>query len=263
MVEADPVRLEQIISNLLNNAAKYTDPGGQIWLTAQREGDRVAISVRDSGIGISPEMLPRIFEMFTQIEHSASRTQGGLGIGLTLVRSLVEMHGGNIEAHSEGSGKGCEFIVHLALDLRPPTEIASGEMWHSRQLSPRRVLVVDDNRDAADTLGRLLNIVGVEARAVYTGAEALQVLETYRPAVLLVDIGMPDMDGYELARRVRQSPKYHDMTLIALTGWGQEEDRRRSQAAGFNFHLTKPADFNTLQALLGSLESPEGSLTRH
>lgn len=263
MVEADPVRLEQIISNLLNNAAKYTDPGGQIWLTAQREDDRVAISVRDSGIGISPEMLPRIFEMFTQIEHSASRTQGGLGIGLTLVRSLVEMHGGNIEAHSEGPGKGCEFIVQLALDVRPPTEIASGEMWRSRQLSPRRVLVVDDNRDAADTLGKLLNIVGAEARAVYTGAEALQVLETYRPTVLLVDIGMPDMDGYELARRVRQSPKYHDMTLIALTGWGQEEDRRRSQAAGFNFHLTKPADFNTLQALLGSLESPEGSLTRH
>jgi PAS domain S-box-containing protein len=262
-IEADPVRLEQIISNLLNNAAKYTDPGGQIWLTAKRESDDATISVRDSGIGISPDMLPRIFEMFTQVEHSASRTQGGLGIGLTLVRSLVEMHGGSVEARSEGAGKGSEFIVRLCLDLRPRTEIARDAMYRSGQLSPKRVLVVDDNRDAANTLGMLLNVVGAEARAIYSGAEALEVLETYKPDVLLVDIGMPEMDGYELARRIRKIPKYRDVTLVALTGWGQEEDRRRSHAAGFDYHLTKPADFNTLQSLIGSLESPEGSMTRH
>jgi CheY-like chemotaxis protein/two-component sensor histidine kinase len=261
--EADPVRLEQIVSNLLNNAAKYTNPGGQIWLTAQRESDNVVISVRDSGIGILPDMLPRIFEMFTQIEHSASRAQGGLGIGLTLVRSLVEMHGGKVEARSEGPSKGSEFIVHLPLDNSPPSEIVGDNMWHSDQLSSRRVLVVDDNRDAADSLGMLLNLAGAEARAVYNGAAALEVLPTYQPAVLLVDIGMPDMDGYELARRVRQLPNCGDLTLIALTGWGQAEDRQRSQDAGFNFHLTKPADFNTLQSLLDSLQEPQRSDTRH
>jgi CheY-like chemotaxis protein len=201
--------------------------------------------------------------MFTQVEHSASRTQGGLGIGLTLVRSLVEMHGGSVEARSEGPGKGSEFIVHLPLDVSSRTEMAHDPMWHSGRLSPRRVLVVDDNRDAADSLGKLLNIIGAEARAVYSGAEALELLGTYKPAVLLVDIGMPGMDGYELARRVRQLPDCKNLTLIALTGWVQAEDRDRSHAAGFDYHLTKPADFNTLQSLLGSLESPERSLTRH
>jgi PAS domain S-box-containing protein len=262
-VEADPVRLEQIISNLLNNAAKYTDPGGQIWLTAQRQSDRAALSVRDSGIGISPDMLPRIFEMFTQVEHSTGRTQGGLGIGLTLVRSLVEMHGGKVEARSEGPGKGSEFIVRLPLEDTPRTEIVRGNMRHCGQLSSKRVLVVDDNRDAADSLGKLLNLAGAEARAVYSGSAALELLATYQPRVLLVDIGMPDMDGYELARRVRQLPECGDLTLIALTGWGQAEDRQRSQAAGFDFHLTKPADFNTLQTLLDSLQDRQGSQTRH
>ncbi|HEX6175162.1 MAG TPA: PAS domain S-box protein [Candidatus Binatia bacterium] len=263
-VVADPVRLEQIISNLLNNAAKYTDPGGQIWLTAQRQSDRATISVRDSGIGIPPDMLPRIFEMFTQVEHSTGRTQGGLGIGLTLVRSLVEMHGGNIEARSTGPGRGSEFIIQLPLlDVRSASEIAPADTWCPAQLSPRRVLVVDDNHDAADSLARLLHVVGGDARAVYSGAQALEVLETYKPAVLLVDIGMPEMDGYEFARRIRQNPDYQNLTLVALTGWGQEEDRRRSKAAGFDFHLTKPADFNALQSLLGSLETPEQSLTRH
>lgn len=261
--EADPVRLEQIVSNLLNNAAKYTNPAGRIWLTAQRESNNVVISVRDSGIGILPDMLPRIFEMFTQVEHSTSRTHGGLGIGLTLVRSLVEMHGGNVEARSEGPGKGSEFIVRLPLDDNPRTEMVRDNMQHSGQLSSRRVLVVDDNRDAADSLGKLLNLAGAEARAVYNGFAALEALPTYQPAVLLVDIGMPEMDGYELARRVRQLPECGDLTLIALTGWGQAEDRQRSQAAGFDFHLTKPADFNTLQMLLDSLKGPQRSQTRH
>jgi PAS domain S-box-containing protein len=262
-VQADPVRLEQVISNLLNNAAKYTDRGGKIWITAQGESDRAVISIRDSGIGISREMMPRIFEMFTQAENSGSRTQGGLGIGLTLARTLVEMHGGQIEVHSEGPGKGSEFIVYLPLHLSAEREVTRTEPWQSGQLLPRRVLVVDDNRDAADSLARLLNVVGAETRAVYSGANALQILETYRPAVLLVDIGMPDIDGYELARRVRQNPKYKDLKLVALTGWGQQEDRNRSHAAGFDFHLTKPADFDTLQSMLGSLDDSARSLTRH
>ncbi|HUD00084.1 MAG TPA: ATP-binding protein, partial [Candidatus Polarisedimenticolaceae bacterium] len=261
--EADPVRLEQIVSNLLNNAAKYTNPGGRIWLAAQRESDSVVISVRDSGIGIAPDMLPRIFEMFTQSEHSAGRTQGGLGIGLTLVRSLVEMHGGSVEARSPGPGKGSEFIVRLPVHENLRTEMAPENMRHFGQLSSQRVLVVDDNRDAADSLGKLLNLAGAEARAVYNGFAALEVLPTYQPAVLLVDIGMPDMDGYELARRVRQLPDCEDLTLIALTGWGQAEDRQRSQAAGFDFHLTKPADFNVLQRLLDSLQDRQRSHRRH
>ena len=260
--EADPVRLAQIVSNLLNNAAKYTNPGGRIWLRAQREGDHLSISVRDSGIGISPDMLPRIFEMFTQLEHSTSRTQGGLGIGLTLVRSLIEMHGGTIEARSQGPGKGSEFIVRLPLDDNLRTETRDNKQ-HAGQLPSKRVLVVDDNRDAADSLGKLLNLAGAEARAVYNGFAALEVLPTYQPAVLLVDIGMPDMDGYELARRVRQLPDCEDLTLIALTGWGQAEDRQRSQAAGFDFHLTKPADFNALQTLLDSVQDRQRSHARH
>ncbi len=261
--EADPVRLEQIVSNLLNNAAKYTNPGGRIWLAAYRESDSVVISVRDSGIGILPDMLPRIFEMFTQIEHSAGRTQGGLGIGLTLVRSLIEMHGGSIEAQSQGPGNGSEFIVRLPLNDNLQTEMTGDNTQHSGQLPSKRVLVVDDNRDAADSLGKLLNLAGAEARAVYNGFAALEVLPTYQPAVLLVDIGMPDMDGYELARRVRQLPDCEDLTLIALTGWGQAEDRQRSQAAGFDFHLTKPADFNALQTLLDSVQDRQRSHTRH
>jgi CheY-like chemotaxis protein len=235
-------------------------------LTARRQNDRATISVRDSGIGIPPDMLPRIFEMFTQVEHSTGRTQGGLGIGLTLVRSLVEMHGGNIEARSPGPGRGSEFIIQLPLlNVRYASEMAPADTWHPAQLSPRRVLVVDDNRDAADSLARLLHVVGGDARAVYSGAQALEVLETYKPAVLLVDIGMPEMDGYEFARRVRQDPSHQNLTLVALTGWGQEDDRRRSKAAGFDFHLTKPADFNALQSLLGSLETAEQEqgLTRH
>ena len=263
MFEADPVRLEQIVSNLLNNAAKYTNPGGRIRLSARRDSDHVLISVRDSGIGISPDMLPRIFEMFTQLEHSASRTHGGLGIGLTLVRSLVEMHGGKVEARSKGPGKGSEFIVRLPLNDNLRTEMTGDNTQHLGQLSSKRVLVVDDNRDAANSLGKLLSLAGAEARAVYNGFAALEVLPTYQPAVLLVDIGMPDMDGYELARRIRQLPDCEDLTLIALTGWGQAEDRQRSQAAGFDFHLTKPADFNALQTLLDSLQDRQRSHTKH
>jgi PAS domain S-box-containing protein len=253
-LEGDPVRLTQVVANLLNNAAKYTDEGGQIWLTVRREDDEVAISVRDTGTGIPPEMLPRVFDLFTQIDRHANRSQGGLGIGLTLVKSLIEMHGGSVEARSEGVGRGSEFVLRLPLALvpRPAADLAA-QTNRSTVLSARRVLVVDDNRDAAESLGMLLRLLGAEVHVVCSGPDAFEALATYQPSVVLLDIGMPGMDGYEVARRIRQEPEYRGVTLIALTGWGQEEDRRRTQDAGFDYHLTKPAELTTLQTLLVSL----------
>ena len=254
----DPVRLTQVVSNLLNNAAKYTDRGGQIWLTAKRDGDFVSLHVRDTGIGIPMRMLPRVFELFTQVDRSASRGQGGLGIGLTLVKSLVELHGGTVEARSEGEGQGSEFAIRLPLVASPrvayqPTNVDS----KSAVLASRRVLIVDDNRDAAESLATLLSLLGAETRAAFSGPEALNVIPTFRPAVVLLDIGMPNMDGLEVARRIRQIPEFQNLTLIALTGWGQEDDRNRSRSAGFDHHLIKPADVNALQTLLLSLEAQE------
>jgi signal transduction histidine kinase len=260
ILEGDPVRLAQVFANLLNNAAKYTDIGGQIWLTVRREGQAVAISVRDSGVGIPAEMLPRVFELFTQVDRSAGRAQGGLGIGLTLVKNLVEMHGGSVAVQSEGCGKGSEFVVRLPLasDARQVGSAGLPEGRPSAALAPRRVLVVDDNRDAAESLGMVLNLLGAEAHVVSSGPEALEALGTYHPAVVLLDIGMPGMDGYEVAKRIRQQPDFRDVTLVALTGWGQEEDRRRSRTAGFDYHLIKPADVSALKTLLGSLEARPG-----
>jgi signal transduction histidine kinase len=254
-LEGDPVRLAQVLANLLNNAAKYTDVGGQIWLTVRREGDAVVISVRDSGTGIPADMLPRVFDLFTQVDRSADRAQGGLGIGLTLVKSLVEMHGGSVAAHSEGSGKGSEFVVRLPLTTETCAVGPAGpEGRPSAALAPRRVLVVDDNRDAAESLGMVLELLGAEAQVVCSGPDALEALGTYQPAVVLLDIGMPGMDGYEVAKRIRERPAFRDVTLVALTGWGQEEDRRRSRTAGFDYHLIKPADVSALKTLLSSLE---------
>jgi PAS domain S-box-containing protein len=248
-LDADPVRLAQVISNLLNNAAKYTKGAAQIWLTVRREDGEVVVSVRDTGIGISADMLPCVFEMFTQIADTHRRSQGGLGIGLTLVRSLVQMHGGQVTASSPGLGKGSEFVVRLPL--------ASGELADAAPapkkpaaLVPHRVLVVDDNRDAADSLGVLLKCLGAEVEVVHDGPAALQALETFQPAAVLLDIGMPGMDGYEVARRIRQQPAFQDLTIIAMTGWGQESDRRRSHAAGFNHHLIKPANIDALRAVM-------------
>jgi two-component system, sensor histidine kinase len=259
ILEGDPVRLAQVFANLLNNATKYTDIGGQIWLTVRREGQAVAISVRDSGVGIPAEMLPRVFELFTQVDRSAGRAQGGLGIGLTLVKSLVEMHGGSVAVHSEGCGKGSEFVVRLPLAAEArQVGRASLPEGSPSVLAPRRVLVVDDNRDAAESLGMVLNLLGAEAHVVSSGPEALEALGTYRPAVVLLDIGMPGMDGYEVAKRIRQQPDFRDVTLVALTGWGQEEDRRRSRTAGFDYHLIKPADVSALKTLLNSLEARPG-----
>ena len=259
-VEGDPVRLAQAIANLLNNAAKYTEAGGQIWLTVRREGERAAVSVRDTGEGIPADQLPRVFDLFMQVDHGAGRTQGGLGIGLALVKSLVEMHGGSVHAHSEGRGRGSEFLVHLPLVARgSPASVPRMATEASTVLAARRVLVVDDNRDAAQSLGMLLQLLGADVHVVYNGPDALQALAAYKPAVVLLDIGMPGMDGHEVARRIRQQAGFQDVTLIALTGWGQVEDRQRSQAAGFDYHLIKPADVSTLQTLLMSLEGNAGS----
>jgi len=253
-VQADPVRLSQVVANLLNNAAKYTDRRGQIWLSVKREGDWVSISVRDSGIGIAPEMLPHVFQLFTQIDRNSARGQGGLGIGLTLVKSLTELHGGEVQAQSAGLGHGSEFVVRLPLAA---AQIQAGRASLDDRpafgLVPRRILVVDDNRDAAQSLGLLLKVLGAEVRIEFNGPDALTAMDAFRPAVVLLDIGMPGMDGLEVARQIRERPEFRGTTLIALTGWGQEDDRRRSQLAGFDHHLTKPADVTAIEGLLDSL----------
>jgi signal transduction histidine kinase/CheY-like chemotaxis protein len=258
-LDADPIRLAQVLANLLNNAAKYTDPGGHIDLTAERQGNEVVVQVRDNGIGIPAEMLPRIFDLFTQVDLLSGRAQGGLGIGLTVVRSLVQLHGGAVAAHSAGLGKGSVFTVRLPVGREPrpnrQAERPSEACRQSGALSRGRVLIVDDNRDAAESLGILLNIMGSEVRVVYDGATALEAMSSFQPAVVLLDIGMPGMDGYQVARRVRQQPVLNEVTLIALTGWGQEEDRRHCREAGIDHHLIKPVDIETLEALLASLPS--------
>jgi signal transduction histidine kinase/ActR/RegA family two-component response regulator len=254
-VEGDFVRLTQVVANILNNAVKYTAPAGKIQLTGWREGEEVAISVRDTGIGIPVDMLHRVFDPFMQIDRHAHRAQGGLGIGLTLVKSLVEMHGGTVQASSEGTGRGSEFVIRLPLASSPPTaDLPVREKSPSPALAPRRVLVVDDNHDAADSLGTLLKMIGADVRVVYSGPDALKALETFKPAVILLDIGMPGMDGHEVARRIRSQPQAGDVTLIALTGWGHERDRNLSQTAGFDYHLIKPADLSALETLLVSLQ---------
>jgi signal transduction histidine kinase/ActR/RegA family two-component response regulator len=254
-LEGDLVRLTQVVANLLNNAAKYSDAGGQIWLAVRRDANQVVISVRDAGVGIPPDMVARVFDLFMQVDRQPSRVQGGLGIGLTLVKNLVELHGGSVEARSEGVGRGSEFVVRLPLvAAAAPTPHVVPVNYSAAVLSERRVLVVDDNRDAAESLGTLLKLLGADVRVVYSGPAALEAVATHRPGVVLLDIGMPGMDGLDVARRIRQLPGAQDVILIALTGWGQEEDRDRSQSAGFDFHLIKPADVNALQHLLVSVD---------
>lgn len=255
VLNGDPVRLAQVVANLLNNAAKFTEPGGQIWLDVQRENDAVAISVRDTGAGIPSGMLPRVFELFMQATPLANSAQGGLGIGLALVKSLVELHGGSVNVQSEGEGKGCEFIVRVPLSTTgDTTDAAGGEAGPSDSPARCRVLVVDDNRDAANSLGMLLKLIGVEVQIAFNGPDALEALATFQPTVVLLDIGMPGMDGYEVARRIRRKPECKDVTLIAMTGWGQEEDRNRSRTAGFNHHMVKPPEFKALESLLARLK---------
>ena len=254
IIDGDPVRLAQIFSNLLNNAAKYTDACGRITVTARRDGDAAVVAVRDTGAGIPADMLPRVFDLFTQIDRHTERSQGGLGIGLTLVKSLVELHGGTVEAHSAGLGQGSEFVVRLPL---APARAPAKERRHLRApvvAAPRRVLVVDDNRDAAESLGMLLSLMGADVHIAYNGPDALIAVGQHRPAVVLLDLGMPGMSGHEVATRIREHPEFGHVTLIALTGWGQDEDRRRSRVAGFDYHLIKPADIEALQSLFVSLD---------
>jgi PAS domain S-box-containing protein len=253
-VEADPVRLAQVFLNLLNNAAKYTPDGGTITLRVEREGGRAAVRVRDTGTGIPPEMLPHVFELFTQVDRTLDRAEGGLGIGLTLVRHLTEMHFGTVEVTSGGPGRGTEFVVRLPLltDEAPAAEAARP----APEAAPRRrhILVVDDNRDAAESLALLLRLFGNEVRTAYDGRIALDAAQSHRPDVVLLDIGLPGLDGLEVCRRLRAQPDGGKMLIVAMTGYGQEEDKRRSREAGFNAHLVKPVDFDALKDLLASPE---------
>jgi signal transduction histidine kinase/ActR/RegA family two-component response regulator len=247
-VSGDPVRLTQVFANLLTNAAKYTNAGGRIEVTVSQAAGRAMVSVRDNGIGIPPAHLRSVFDMFMQVDRSNRRAQGGLGIGLTLVRTLIEMHGGRVEARSAGVGKGSEFLIELPMlgenvfEGEPPTAL--------RRFPDRRILVVDDNRDAAETLGALLEALGATVSVVHSGRSALECLDRFGPDTMLLDIGMPEMDGYEVARRVRATPNHAHTLLIALTGWGQDQDYRRSRAAGFDHHLVKPPDIDKLREIL-------------
>ena len=256
LLNADPVRLTQVISNLLNNAAKYTERGGRIVLSAKVVGSEAVISVRDTGIGIPAEMLGRIFDMFVQVDPSRARSRQGLGIGLTLVKRLVELHGGTVEARSEGPGKGSEFIVRLPAfaDQRAVKSDAgpkpAGPERRKTDLARFRILVVDDHHDAGDSLATLLRLLGHQVRVAYDGAAGLEAARIFRPRVALLDIGMPGMDGIELGTRLRQEPEFENLLMIALTGYGRDEDRQRSSDAGFNAHLVKPVDIATLNALL-------------
>ena len=250
-LEADPTRVEQVLVNLLNNAAKYTMAGGRVWVGAEADADCVTLRVRDTGIGIAPELLPRVFDMFVQAEGSLDRSQGGLGIGLTLVRSLVSMHEGTVEARSEGPGKGSEFIVRLPRLRKSPAAAPVDPSVGDAPTKPaRRVLVVDDNVDAAESLAFLLRTDGHEVDTAYDGVSALEKAHRLLPDVVLLDIGLPGMSGHEVAGRLRQEHRDRSLLLIALTGYGQEEDRRRSQEVGIDAHLTKPVDLPDLQALL-------------
>ena len=259
-LDGDLVRLAQVISNLLNNAAKYTPRGGRIWLTTAKQESNAVVSVRDTGVGIAPEVLPRIFEMFTQAGRTMGGSPGGLGIGLTLVRRLVQMHGGAITVHSDGPGQGSEFILSLPMyDRQVPAEVKSVVPAPSETLihkpGPVRILVVDDNRDSADSLGLLLELVGNEVRVVHDGQTAVDVANEFQPNVVLLDIGLPVLNGYDAARRIREQPWGKQAVMIAVTGWGEEVDRQRSKQAGFDYHLVKPVDLDALTALLTTVQT--------
>ena len=253
-LNADPTRLAQIIGNLLHNACKFTDKGGRIAIVLERDGQAAAIRVRDSGVGLAPEQFVGIFEMFTQIDTSLERSRGGLGIGLTLVKSLVEMHGGTVQVHSRGINHGSEFVVRLPLLADVPQQTLSQPVL-TGSVQGRRILVVDDNRDAATSLAELLELSGYETRIAHDGLEAVEAAESFCPEVVLLDIGLPKLNGLEAARTIREQPWGRDMVLVALTGWGQDEDRRQSSEAGFNVHLVKPVDPVLLMELLTRMQS--------
>jgi PAS domain S-box-containing protein len=256
-LEVDVARLEQVLTNLLNNAAKFTEDGGRIALSAERRAHEVVLRVSDTGVGIPPELLPRIFDLFIQGDRSLDRSRDGLGIGLTLSRRLVELHGGTLEAHSEGLGKGSEFAVHLPILLTAvsPTEAAAGAAPRRRAL---RVLVVEDSEDTAEMMQALLEIDGHQVQTAGSGPAALEVAAATRPDVVLLDIGLPGLDGYQVAQRLRADPVLRDVALIAASGYGQEADRQRSREAGFDRHLVKPLDPHELREILAGIASGLG-----
>jgi signal transduction histidine kinase len=249
-LNADPSRLTQVMGNLLNNACKFTDKGGRIALTVERESDEAVIRVQDTGIGLAADQLTRIFDMFTQVDTSLERSVNGLGIGLTLVKSLVEMHCGTVEVSSAGLGHGSEFVVRLPITAAthelPPDSTTS----EPTPAVPRRILVVDDSRDSAESLAALLRMTGNDTRTAADGLNAVETAATFRPDLVRLDIGLPKLNGYEVCRKIREQPWGKEMALFALTGWGQEEDRRKSKDAGFNGHLVKPVDLAALTMLL-------------
>jgi len=261
-VDADLTRLAQVIANLLNNAAKYTNRGGHIRLTSRREGNQLTVRVRDNGIGLAKEAQGRIFEKFAQVDPSIERSHGGLGIGLHLAQRLTELHGGTLTVHSEGPGQGSEFVVQLPLSVRAPSYTSKERERRNALPSGFRILVVDDNRDAADSLGQLLVIPGNDVRVTYDGEHAVEVAAEFEPEVVLLDIGLPKLNGYDTARRIRQQAGSRDMLLVALTGWGQDEARQRSREAGFDFHFVKPIDPTVLMRKLSDLRRAGGAESR-
>jgi CheY-like chemotaxis protein/two-component sensor histidine kinase len=259
-LDADPIRLAQIVSNLLTNAVKYSNDSTRIWLTASVSGRNLAIAVRDEGIGISADMLPRVFDIFTQADAAMTRAKGGMGIGLALVRALTELHGGAVEARSAGIGEGSEFIVRLHGAVRDDEQGAAPSGGDGAFDVPRSTfLVADDLIDSADSLAILLRQHGHEVHTAYDGEQALSVAARYKPRVALLDIGMPKLNGHDLARKIREQPWGRDMLLIALSGWGQRDDRRRTREAGFTHHMVKPLDLAELAAVMRSVSPGAGS----
>jgi CheY-like chemotaxis protein/two-component sensor histidine kinase len=250
LLDADPLRLSQIVANLLTNASKYSEADTRIELSGSVDTDTLTLSVRDNGIGLRTESISTIFEMFAQVDSGNTRSDGGLGIGLALVKGLAELHGGAVEARSDGLGHGSEFIVRLPLTAAQPTASRTSNDSSQPNTRRRRILVADDNRDAADSLSMLLALEGHQVRVAYCGSDALSIAREFQPHVALLDIGMPDLDGYEVAHSLRRESWGESLQLIALTGWGQEEDRRRATQAGFDHHLVKPADSEQLLSLI-------------
>jgi CheY-like chemotaxis protein len=251
-VNADPTRVEQVIVNLLSNAAKFTDKGGKIDVSLKRELNHAVLRVRDSGIGIAPETLPHIFDLFAQADRSLERSQGGLGVGLSIVHKLVEMNGGTVEARSEGIGKGAEFVVRLPVVAAPGEQPAPPDAAIEQPREPTlRVLVVDDNIDGCTMLASLLRLRKYGVQMAHTGPVALAIAKAWRPDVVLLDIGLPQLDGYEVARRLRADPALENVKLVATTGYGNEKDLQLAREAGFDAHLLKPIDLQDVEKLLG------------
>jgi PAS domain S-box-containing protein len=254
-VKADPTRVEQIVVNLLANAAKYTEPGGKIWLSASNHGEHIVITVRDNGVGIPPEKLPEMFVLFAQGERSIARSEGGLGIGLTIVQKLAELHGGSVSAMSEGPGKGSEFSVRLPAAKKAALKAAKSDTRAPEIRRGYRILIVEDIVDTAVSMTKLLRLLGNDTEWAHDGPSAISIARTFHPEFVLLDIGLPGMDGYQVAARLRQEEFCREAVIIAVSGYGQDADRRRSLAAGFDHHMVKPVDFDSLISLIGQAAS--------